>query len=248
MLNSLKQPFRFLWLLFLFLGGCASNKYPIPYVTQSTYAPDTNAIVIVRTYTSHNKQASLVKTVWARFDPEYQTTSKKAYTFSPQSRGGFAKYIPGYRQIGETLNFASDASYEVYQLPPGRYILDWFSATVAGTKYQTPEDDGWNMKKGDAKWASFEVDPGDFVYLGDIRFYFSRSDSGMDVLNERDDVEEFLKKNYPWMRSGFEFKEVVVTWDKQYHSALGPMEPKEGVASWDKKLHSALGSTETKAK
>ncbi|USO01371.1 MAG: hypothetical protein H6849_04775 [Alphaproteobacteria bacterium] len=209
----------------LILTGCASHAYPVPRVTQENYAPDTHAIIVLRTYTIYHKRASHVKTVWAKFDPEYQTTSKIAFTFDPLARGGFQKYIPGLSQIGETLNFPKEANYDVFQIPPGRYLLDWFSSTVAGTRFQTSNDDGWNIKKNQATWAEFEVNPGDLIYLGDIRFYFSQTECGISSKNARDDAEAFIHGHYPWVRKGIEFRPPSITWDKLYQPALGVVEP-----------------------
>lgn len=210
----------------LFLSGCASHKYPVPVLKKATYAPNLNALVLVRTYSIKENKAFFVKTVWGKFDPQYQTTSKSSFSFEPEAKSGFAKYIPGFKEIGQRLSFGQNASYELYQIPPGRYVLDWFSATLAGRRFETPADDGWELKKSDAKWASFEVDPGDLVYLGDIRFFFSDSEAGIDIVNNRDEAEEFVKKYYPWVRSGIEFRPAVITWDKQYQPALGKVEPK----------------------
>lgn len=209
------------------LGACiTSQKYPIPRLEEKNFH-EKSAIVILKTYSTYMKNEYRVVTRWSLYGD-----SAKNYSFESTLLKDWKKYIPGYLVANATLKFNQPVSYDAYELPPGRYILEEIECTINDIQYKTPERDGWDVKKNKTKWAEFTIKSGETIYLGEIQFHFEKEKAGMSIDYNLKTAQEFLKTEFPWLKRDLVKRELKITWDKQYHSALkyvGPPPEKEGV-------------------
>lgn len=224
--------FLFRFAFFALLGGCISvPKYPVPKLEEKNYRPEM-AIVIIKTYSIYMDDQYRVTTRWAQFDHRYKTADKHVYSFETSLIKDWKKYVPGYAVFHEQLKFSNPVSYDAYMIAPGKYVLEEFESTINNVNYKTPPSDGWDEEKQGIKWAEFTVASGEVIYLGDVEFHFAKDKAGIAATNELKYAEEFMKAEYPWLKTLPERRQITITWDKHYQRALryiGPPKEKDGV-------------------
>jgi hypothetical protein len=107
-------------------------------------------------------------------------------------------YFNPYTKIKFRSDNRSDFNYDFYLVKPGSYYLndikqfrgyieDWytlpivvpvgiltFGATLRKTPNFNTSTSGWNRSKNAPNFVSFEINPGEIVYIGDLDFTFTK--------------------------------------------------------------------------
>jgi hypothetical protein len=192
-------------LLTVILCGC-NSKYYDATIQEEAFAKNNKAIVILKTLYSRNCLLSCndadqlpVQTDWAKLDQSYDNKETRVtYDFDANDR--LMRIGSVLAEVGtmglSTLVTNEKRYYAAYMIDPGKYVLDHINLSSGGMRYYSIVE-GWDKSSKQPHLASFEVQPGEVVYLGDLKIMPTMNTFAVMPVDHYNDAVTFFKEKYP---------------------------------------------------